>query len=260
MKSLLLVLLLVYLGAGAYLYLFQRSYIYYPSFTRPAAVEPDLRLERDGVTLKGWRVNPGQPRALIYFGGNAERIEHNIPDFRALLPRHTVYMLAYRGYGDSGGSPSKEALVGDALALYDRVAGDHEAVALMGRSLGSAIAVAVAAEREVSRLALVTPFDSLASIGRRAFPIFPVELLLKDRYPAVEWAAGVEAETLILYAEDDEIVPTSSVQRLAAGFTATTPAVVAVPEAGHNDISGYPAYRTALAGFFTGGEPGAAGN
>lgn len=249
MKTLVLVGLLIYGAATAYLYLFQRSYIYFPAMTRPAALDTNLELVRDGVTLRGWRLQPGHDKALVYFGGNAERIEHNIPEFEALLPRHTIYMLAYRGYGDSEGSPTEEALVGDALALYDRVAREHDKVAAMGRSLGSALAVAVAARRPVDQLVLVTPFDSLARVGARAFPLFPVSLLLKDTYGAVAEAPRVTADTLILHAEGDEIVPPASVRRLVDAFPKERLEVVEIPGAGHNDIAAHPAYGDALAAF-----------
>ena len=250
MKTLLIGLVVIYLGMAAYLYLFQRSFIYYPAFTRPASLETNLELVRDGVVLRGWRLNPGRSRALIYFGGNAERLEWSARELEGLFPGHTLYLLAYRGYGDSGGSPTQRALLGDALALYDRVAQDHEEVALLGRSLGSAVAVKVAAERPVARLGLVTPFDSLATVGRGAFPLFPVGLLLKDRYPAVRWAPEVDAPVLVLYAEDDEIVPRRSVERLVAAFDGGAVAVVEIPGTGHNDIAGHPRYRERLAAFF----------
>ncbi|MDZ7751106.1 MAG: alpha/beta fold hydrolase [Gammaproteobacteria bacterium] len=249
MKTLLLVALLIYGAAAGYLYLFQRSYIYFPALTRPAALDTNLELVRDGVTLRGWRLQPGHDEAFVYFGGNAERIEYNIPEFEALLPRHTIYMLAYRGYGDSGGSPTEEALVRDALALYDRVAGDHERVAVMGRSLGSAVAVAVAARRPVARLALITPFDSLVTVGAGAFPLFPVGLLLKDRYAAVKEAPAVTADTLILHAARDEIIPAAGVRRLVDAFPAERLEVVEIPGTGHNDIAAQPAYYAALAAF-----------
>ncbi len=249
MKTVILLLLLIYGAAAAYLYLFQRSYIYFPAMTRPAAVDTNLELVRGGVTLRGWRLQPGHDEALIYFGGNAERIEYNIPEFEALVPRHTIYMLAYRGYGDSEGSPTEEALVGDALALYDRVAGDHDRVAVMGRSLGSAVAVAVAARRPVRRLVLITPFDSLARVGARAFPLFPVGLLLKDRYAAVKAAPAVTADTLIIHADRDEIIPPASVRRLVEAFPPERLEVVEVSATGHNDIAAHPAYRAALAAF-----------
>lgn len=249
MKTLLLVILLIYGAATVYLYLFQRSYIYFPSLTRPAAVDTNLELVRNGVTLRGWRRQPGHEAALIYFGGNAERIEYNIPEFEALVPRRTIYMLAYRGYGDSEGSPTEEALMGDALALYDRVAGDHEGVAVVGRSLGSALGVMVAARRPVQRLVLITPFDSLARVGARAFPLFPVGLLLKDRYGAVKEAPEVTAETLILHAQRDEIIPPASVQRLVDALPEERLEVVEIPGTGHNDIAAHPTYHAALGAF-----------
>ena len=111
------VLLCLYGLACAFLYLNQRRLIYMPESSRPVRQAPDFVLPQDGVMLRGWVVNPGKTRALLYFGGNGERIEDLREDFSSGFPDRTIYLLPYRGYGASSGEPSESALIEDALAL-----------------------------------------------------------------------------------------------------------------------------------------------
>ncbi len=134
MKRLLVFLLVLYIGALAYLFANQQAYIYFPQMTARVMVKSNYQLLNQGVELNGWVLNPGQERAIIYFGGNAESVEGNLPLFEKLFDRYSIYLLAYRGYGESEGEPSEKALYSDALALYDRIKKHHREVAVIGRS------------------------------------------------------------------------------------------------------------------------------
>lgn len=248
--ALLALLLLGYAGLCALLYFKQRDLIYYPAATAVAATATDFKLVREGLTLRGWRLNPGKARALIYFGGNAERLEASREEFARLFPERTVYLLPYRGYGASEGEPGEPALLGDALALYDEVQARHPtaAVAVIGRSLGSGVASYVAARRPVEKLVLVTPFDSLAEVAQAHYPIFPVRLLMRDRYRSTEYLPRYHGPLLVLRAGRDEVVPPANTDRLLATLT-RKPQVVDFPQAGHNGISQEPGYPAALRDF-----------
>ncbi len=174
MKQLLAFILLLYCGAIAYLYFNQHAHIYFPKMTNRVMVKSNFQLVNQGVELNGWVLNSGQARAIIYFGGNGESIEGNLPLFEKLFGRYTLYLLAYRGYGESGGNPSERALYSDALALYDRISKSHQEIAVIGRSLGSGVATYLASERVVTKMALVTPFDSIEHLAADHYPIFPV--------------------------------------------------------------------------------------
>ena len=127
-------ILLAYVGFGLYLYVFQRSFLYHPT---PAA--DNSRYNAITINkLKIWQVNPGQPQALIYFGGNSEGVEHNLDDYQIMLPNYTLYFVNYRGFGGSPGKPSEAGLYEDALAVYDQLP-NHGTIAVVGRSLGSGI-------------------------------------------------------------------------------------------------------------------------
>ena len=242
--------LVVYVAVCALLYLQQRRLIYYPQFTRVNAAQTDFALARRDVVLRGWVVNPGRRDALLYFGGNAESVEGNREAFTSALPTHTVYLVAYRGYGASDGEPTETHLLADALALHDDIAKRHAGghVAVAGRSLGSGMATFVAAERRVPTLVLVTPFDSLAAVAQAHYPMFPVGLLLRDRYDSAARLPRHQGRLLVLRAGQDQVVPPARTDRLlkALGRPAQ---VVEFPAAGHDDLSLDPAYWSAIGDF-----------
>ena len=234
--------------ACVYLYLNQRHLIYMPQSSRQVLHAPDFVLSGDTTVLRGWVVNPGQAKALLYFGGNAERIEDSREDFSREFPDRTIYLLPYRGYGMSGGEPSETALIDDALALYDEVARHHTDIAVIGRSLGSGIAMQLAARRPLERLVLVTPFDSLLRVAQHAYPYAPVSLLLKDRYESWRVAGQVHCPVLVLRAGDDLVIAAARTAQLVASF-ATPPAEREIAGTGHNTIQDDPSYQRALDAF-----------
>ncbi len=232
------------------LYLGQRQLVYHPEATWLVKQGPDFALTRDGVTLHGWVMNPGQRRALLYFGGNAERVEDARTDLASWFPDRTIYLLPYRGYGASEGVPTESALVADAVALFDQVAPQHASVAVIGRSLGSGVAVQLAAQRPVERLVLVTPFDSLVRVAASYYPWVPVNALMRERFESWRHAAAIHAPVLLIRAGQDEIIPAERTAALAAAFP-QAPAQQVVPDAGHNTIQDYADYRVSMTRFLT---------
>lgn len=242
-------LALGYLGLCAWMYARQRDFTYFPQFTRVDERDTNLELRRGGTTLRGWVVNPGRPNAILYFGGNAERIELSRGDFASWFPDHSVYLLAYRGYGASDGSPTEKDLFADALALFDHVNTRHAGpIAVVGRSLGSGVASYVSSERPVARLALITPFDSLANVASAHYPWLPVRTLFRERYESTRYLSGYRGPILVIRAGRDEVIPAGSTDRLIAAL-ASSPEIVDLPKADHNSIGDDPAYRKALTTF-----------
>jgi pimeloyl-ACP methyl ester carboxylesterase len=164
------------------------------------------------------------------------------------LPNHALYLLHYRGYAGSSGSPSEAANRRDALALFDRARSEHAQVAILGRSLGTGLAVYLASERPVSHLVLITPFDSLEEIAAAHFPFFPVRLLLRDRYDSWRLAPAITAPTTIIAAEHDEVVPLASTERLFTRFAKGLASMKILRGVGHNSISLHPDYIAAVRG------------
>lgn len=239
----------IYALLCAWVYASQRSMIYYPVPERASAVGEGSTLPVDGAVLKIWTVKRPGRRALIYFGGNAEDVSGSLGEFAQVLPERSLYFVNYRGYGGSTGAPTEAALVADALAIFDTLQKDFDEIAVVGASLGSGVAVQLAAARPVSKLVLVTPFDSLARVGQRAMPWLPVSLLMQDRYESARFAPQVTCPTLLLVAAADAVIPPAHAQTLLAAFAAGRARAVEMPGAGHNDIQLWPQYYREIAGF-----------
>jgi pimeloyl-ACP methyl ester carboxylesterase len=126
------------------------------------------------------------------------------------------------------------------------------AVVVMGRSLGSGVAVQLAAARPIERLVLVTPFDSLVNVAREYFRWLPVGLLLRDRFDSVQWAAQVSAPVRVVIAADDEIIPRARAEALVKAFPASQVSVEVVPGVGHNTLDASPLYLPSVAAFLSG--------
>ncbi|MGJ9420405.1 alpha/beta hydrolase [Massilia sp. CMS3.1] len=234
---LLLLGIAVYAAACLALFLLQRSLIYFPPAKAAIQAPTVSTLTVPGAILKISERPRAGKRAIIYFGGNGEDVTMSLPLLDEAFPDHALYLLHYRGYTGSSGKPAEAALVADALLLFDRVAAAHAEVVLIGRSLGSGIALQVASRRAVHRLVLVTPYDSLAALAGRQFPYFPVRWLLRDRYDSVRYAPQVTAPTLVIAAGQDEVIPAQSTARLLARFADGVATQQVIDGAGHNTIS-----------------------
>ena len=242
---------LIYLVFIIALYFMQRQLLYFPRSAHKYEAEHNYELRHDGITLRGWEVNPGRTEAIIYYGGNAERIDYYIDSFKLLFPAHSIYLVNYRGYGKSEGTPSEDRLYADALAVYDSIRQQHDNISLIGKSLGSGIATYVAANRTVEKLVLVTPYDSIVNVAKEHYPMFPVSLLLTDKYESWKHAKNIIAPTLILSAQLDQIIPAERTRNLAAHFDTALLTLKQVANSDHNSISGEPLYYEMLADYFS---------
>jgi pimeloyl-ACP methyl ester carboxylesterase len=236
---------LAYFLACLGLYLSQRSLIFYPQPRRTSAA-PVMQMKVDGAALKlSVRALAG-PDAVLYFGGNAEDVSGSLPLMETAFPQQALYLLHYRGYGGSSGKPTESALFADALAVFDQLHKQHPNITVVGRSLGSGVAVHLASVRPVKRLVLVTPYDSIAGIAAQQFPMFPIRYLLSDKFESWRYAPLVTAPTTIVAAANDTVIPPSSTRQLLTRFKPGVARFELIPDAGHNTISDHRAYIGAL--------------
>ena len=189
-----------------------------PSHRKRAVVLP----MGDGTRLRGWWYRPARecsaPAAgVIYFGGRNEEVSW-ISDVVSHFDGTHLLAVNYRGYGRSEGRASETALCSDALELYDWLASragvDPTRTAVIGRSLGTGVAVFVAAQRQLAAAVLITPYDSILEVARRRFPYAPVRFLLRYRFDAVRYARAASAPLLVLMSERDCVVPHAHTYRL----------------------------------------------
>jgi hypothetical protein len=227
----------MYLLACVMLFVCQRSLIYYPQpnfIDTPATM---LNISVEGANLAvSFRQHHGS-KALIYLGGNAEDVSLNLPAFSEAFPDYALYLLHYRGYGNSSGVPSEQAIQQDALSLFDVVYAEHQDITVIGRSLGSGVAVRLASLRPTAKLILITPYNSLEEVAAFHFSFFPITKLLLDKYESWRYAPQITVPTLILVAEHDEVIPHANTEKLYSHFKSGIVSYRILTDTDHNTIS-----------------------
>jgi len=249
LKKLLFIIITIYLLLALILYIKQRSILYIP--TTPIDTQfQEVYFNNSGVKIKTFIINPNKQDAVIYFGGNAENVAYSVTLFANTLKNHTLYFVNYRGYGGSSGEPTEQGLYSDALFIYDKIKKEHKNINIIGRSLGSGVATYLVSERQIDRLVLVTPFDSILSIAQEMFPFFPMKILLKDRYNSIERVAKITAQKiLIMRAGDDKIVTPIHTQNLTDAFRPLAIEERYFHEKGHNNIDSEERYYSEIKNF-----------
>ena len=229
-----------YVAVGSFLYINQRDFLYHPT-AEVASHHTHLFMENDDEKINIIVLNGEHPNAILYFGGNAESMGESADYIAAQFPDFSVYLMDYRGYGSSTGEASEKALYSDALKLYDVIKEKHKRISVGGRSLGTAIATYVAANREVSKLALITPFDSIINVAQGRYPLYPVELLLHDKYDSLSRVKKISAKTFIVIAQNDKVIPRERTNKLIEAFQRSRSKevleIAVIENRGHADIS-----------------------
>ena len=216
------IIAVVVIGFPLLMYLAQDSLIFFPQprtsaqreriVSQRPTVESLFMDAADGTRLHAWHVK-GDP-LIIYFGGNAEEVSWMLEEAARRTPGLGWLLVDYRGYGSSGGSPSEAALVADALRWHDDMKNQYQKIHVFGRSLGSGVAVQLAAQRPVAGVILVAPFDSLVEVGKHHYPFLPVNWMLRHRFDSVAVAPKIAAPLLCIVAAGDEIIPAVHSKRL----------------------------------------------
>ena len=264
MRAMLISLLIIvgiaaamYAGMCALLYLHQDDVLFYPRANDRslAARWAPYRVEIPSGehVLEGFWTENGastSTRTVIYFGGNAEDVLYTASTAFELAIRRML-VVNYRGYGGSAGTPSQAALYEDALAIYDYAIANGtqpQDIVVMGRSLGSGLATMLAAKREVHSAILITPYDSLAEVAARHYPMFPVRLLLKHPFDSAPFAQEAHVPALMLAAEQDNIIPPIHAQCLHDLWAGPRQLHI-LNGVGHNDIERHPDHHTLINAF-----------
>ncbi len=231
------------------LYLMQRSLLFYPVPARADIPRESITLKNKALSLHGWVLNKGQKKALIYFGGNSEDITDNIVQLEELFNNRSIYLINYRGYGKNLGKPTQQGLFSDAIAIFDQLSQQHSSISLMGRSLGSGVAVYLTSKRDIEQLFLLTPYDSIADVAQTHYPLIPVRYLVKDRFDSIVLAKKIKIPTLIVTAEFDQVVPVKHALRLRDHLTEATVTYQLIAGAEHNNVTSFPQYHEAIERF-----------
>jgi len=240
-------ILFVYLIVLVLMFSFQRDFIYFP---QPEIESPEFyglnnfeetRLpNNEGVEGKAWH-NDFKERetTILYFHGNAETLSNNVDLYKKLDAAGLgVFAVTYRGYGGSEGKPSETGNYIDAEAAIKTISRDIDPskLVVVGRSLGTGIAVDLAAKHDLGGVVLISPFTSLADIGAKQFPFIPARYLLLDRYDSLQKIAKVDEKLRIVHGSKDNLVPIALGKELYNAANEPKE-FITLEGVGHNDVS-----------------------
>jgi uncharacterized protein len=240
------------------LYLFQRQLLYFPDRAHPElfgleqlGVREAMLPTEDGLSLLSWYLPARSGRPVIaYFHGNGGHLGYRAERLlRFAREGYGVLMAEYRGYGGNPGIPSETGFYIDGRAALAFL--DHEGVApnrlvLYGESLGSGVAVALAAEHQVAAVVLEAPFTSVAEVAQCHFPYVPASRMVVDRFDSLSRIGKVKAPILVLHGERDRVVPVRYGRALLDAAPEPKEGWFA-PEAGHEDLARYGALDAVVA-------------
>src|SRR5215470_3524930 len=214
-----------YFAFVAFLYLAQRQFVFHPQSAHPSPAAAGLPEAEeavidiaDGARVIVWHVPPrGEKPVVIYFHGNAEIVASRAKRHRQLIADGIgLVALSYRGYMGSTGSPTEDGLLRDAEAAWRFTISRYPSspVVLWGHSLGSGVAVALAARHAVAKVILEAPFSSSVDVAALRFPIVPVRWLMLDQFRSDQRIDAVRAPLLIMHGEQDWVIPIGQGERL----------------------------------------------
>jgi fermentation-respiration switch protein FrsA (DUF1100 family) len=255
LKWFLIVAVTSYIAVVALLYFGQRTIQYFPEAFRTTPVAAGLPQAEeitldtaDGERVIVWHIPPrGEQPVVLYLHGNGASLRWRVDRFRALTADGTgLVALSYRGYGGSSGSPTEEGMIRDADAAYAFAVARYAParIVLWGESLGSGVAVALAAEKPVGHVVLQSPFTSAADVAAGRYWFVPVRLLMKDQFRSDLRIGKVTAPVLVLHGDRDTVVPFALGERLYAMIIAPKK-FVRFPGDGHNDLGAHGAVEAA---------------
>jgi uncharacterized protein len=256
LTSILIIVALGYLGVVVAVYVKQREMLFpIPTAARTAPdaagfpqAEEHVLATADDEKIIVWHV-PAKPgrRVVLYFPGNGDSLAGSVGRFRNIVSDGTgLIALSYRGYAGSSGHPSEQSLLLDAAATYAFAASRSETGRMIawGYSLGTGVAVALAAEHPFGGLILEAPYTSITDVAAAALPYLPVRLLLKDRFASDARIQRVTAPLLIMHGTEDATIPITFGERLF-GLAHKPKRFVRLVGGHHDDFDKFGATETA---------------
>lgn len=242
------ILAAAYGGLALLLVVFQPRLVFYPEIDRKVGATPaqlglpyeDLHLKTsDGIELHGWYIAASQPRGTVLFlHGNAGNISHRL-DSVQMFHRlgYSTLIFDYRGYGNSGGTPTEQGTYRDAEAAWRYLTEQRHIpacrIVLFGESLGGAVAARLAALQKPAALVIASGFTSVPDLGQQLYPYFQVRWLARIRYDTREYLRSVAVPVLIAHSPEDDIIPFEHGRALFAA--ANPPKRFLELAGGHND-------------------------
>ena len=220
-------LFFLFIVYAVYLYFNQSKHVYFPTSAIVATPSDsglfyeDLMLKTsDGIKISAWYIHAENPKAtLLFFHGNGGNISHRIEFIKMFYSLNiSTFIIDYRGYGKSEGSPTEEGTYLDSEAAWDYLVNekntDPSSIVIYGKSLGGPIAARLAEKHNPAALILDSTFTSTKDIAVKLYPFLPVKKFLKFEYDTVRYLKGVDCPILIIHSIDDSYIPFSHAEKL----------------------------------------------
>jgi len=248
-------------------YFMQSRMLYLPGILgRTLSVTPsdvgmdyeDVYIETtDGVTLHGWFIAGRSSQVLLFFHGNAGNISHRLDSIRQFQDLGlSVFIIDYRGYGQSEGRTTERGIYRDADAAWLYLIEDRGLVAsdilIFGRSLGASVAARLAAQHEPLALIVESSFTSVPDIAQDLYPWLPARWLSRLSHATRDYVRDVQCPILVVHSRDDEIIPFHHGEEIYA--SANEPRTLLAIRGTHNDafLQDARGYIGGLRAFLTG--------
>ena len=210
---------LVYFLATLGLYIFQRSLLYHPTENNYDGDRLTVNIEKvkivteDNIDLLAWYHNKdiNKFKTILYLHGNAGSLENRIHKINHFEDMNINFLLlSWRGFSGNKGEPTEQGLYQDARSAVKWLIKQgvfEENIIIYGESLGTGVTTEIAQNKNFAGIILESPFTSMVAAGKSKYPIFPIRLLLKDRYESDKKIKNIKSPVLIMHGEQDNIVP-----------------------------------------------------
>ena len=217
--SVVIFLIIIYLIFLFILYNFQRSLLYHPTENNYQGDKLTVEIEKvkilteDNIELLAWyhKKKSGDYKTILYFHGNAGALENRIHKINKFKDINVNFLLlAWRGFSGNQGKPTEQGLYKDAkgaIKWLNEKGIENKNIIIYGESLGTGIATEVAQNKKFAGIILESPFTSMVDAGSSKYPIFPIKLLLKDKYESNKKIKNIKSPILVMHGEEDKIVP-----------------------------------------------------
>jgi uncharacterized protein len=210
------------------MYLAQRKLQYHPNMIerQPTDVGLDgfeqiILDTQDGERILSWYHPPSEDRpTILYFHGNGHGISDRAEKLRAFVKNgFGILAVSYRGFEGSTGSPSETGFMIDANTAYNWLQAktlSTENILLLGESMGTGVAVQLAAKRPVRAMVLEAPYANAVDVGAQVYWFMPVRLLMKDQFRSMDFIKNIHIPILMIHGNKDQVIPFTQGQKLFA--------------------------------------------
>ena len=201
------------------LYIFQRSLLYHPVVNNYYGEKLNVKIEEvkittvDNIELLAWyhKKDIKKYKTILYLHGNAGSLENRIHKINHFNNININFLLiAWRGFSGNAGKPTEQGLYQDARSAVKWLVNEgaiEENIIIYGESLGTGVATEIAQNKNFAGVILESPFTSMLAAAKSKYPIFPIKLLLKDKYESNKKIKNIKSPILIMHGEVDKIVP-----------------------------------------------------